>query len=71
MAPTGSHLPQKHPAHPAHPALQESHMPTFKTAAASKPAAKRMDDIALLGADHLVVSQLFAEYEKTRSMATK
>ena len=35
----------------------------------SKPAAK--DAIALLKADHEAVSQLFAEYEKTRSVPNK
>lgn len=35
----------------------------------AKPAAK--DAIALLKADHEAVSQLFAEYEKTRSAANK
>lgn len=35
----------------------------------SKPAPK--DAIALLEADHEAVSQLFAEYEKTRSVANK
>jgi iron-sulfur cluster repair protein YtfE (RIC family) len=35
----------------------------------AKPAAK--DAIALLKADHEAVSQLFAEYEKTRSVANK
>jgi hemerythrin superfamily protein len=34
-----------------------------------KPAA--MDAIALLKADHLAVSQLFAEYARTRSVANK
>lgn len=36
---------------------------------ANKPASK--DAIALLKADHEVVSQLFAEYEKTRSLPNK
>jgi hemerythrin-like domain-containing protein len=44
---------------------------TAKTAAPAKgkPAAK--DAIALLKADHVAVSQLFAEVEKTRSEAKK
>jgi hemerythrin superfamily protein len=37
--------------------------------AKAKPAPK--DAIALLKADHEAVSQLFAEYEKTRSVANK
>jgi hemerythrin superfamily protein len=46
-------------------------MSSTKTAstAKAKPAAK--DAIALLKADHEAVSQLFAEYEKTRSVADK
>jgi len=46
-------------------------MTASKTAAPqkSKPAPK--DAIALLKADHEAVSQLFAEYEKTRSAPTK
>ena len=44
-------------------------MSTSKTAAADKPAKK--DAIALLKADHEAVSQLFAEYEKTRSVPNK
>ena len=44
---------------------------TTKTAASdhAKPAPK--DAIALLKADHEAVSQLFAEYEKTRSVPNK
>jgi hypothetical protein len=42
---------------------------------ASKPAAKRVsksqDAIAILRADHTLVSGLFAEYEKTRSIPKK
>lgn len=46
-------------------------MTTTKTAASqkSKPAPK--DAIALLKADHVAVSKMFAEYEKTRSTAKK
>ena len=44
-------------------------MSTSKPAAADKPAKK--DAIALLKADHEAVSQLFAEYEKTRSVPNK
>jgi hemerythrin superfamily protein len=50
-------------------------MPANKTAATAastskaKPAPK--DAIALLKADHEAVSQLFAEYEKTRSVSNK
>jgi hemerythrin superfamily protein len=42
---------------------------TTTTAAKTKPAAQ--DAIALLKADHAAVDQLFAEYEKTRSVANK
>lgn len=41
-----------------------------KTAAPTTPA-KRLDATALLRADHKLVSTLFAEYEKTRSVAKK
>ncbi len=46
-------------------------MITTKTTgpAKAKPAPK--DAIALLKADHAAVSQMFAEYEKTRSIAKK
>lgn len=47
---------------------------TAKTTAANKssPAARNAKDaIALLEADHEAVDQLFAEYEKTRSVAQK
>ena len=46
-------------------------MITIKTTgpAKAKPAPK--DAIALLKADHAAVSQMFAEYEKTRSIANK
>ena len=47
-------------------------MTTTKTAAtADKTQPAPRDAIALLKADHEAVSQLFAEYEKTRSNATK
>ncbi len=42
-----------------------------KTAAPSKAKATPKDAIALLKADHVAVSQLFAEYEKTRSVPKK
>lgn len=42
-----------------------------KTAAPHKAAPAPKDAIALLKADHQVVSHLFAEYEKTRSVANK
>ena len=44
-------------------------MTTTKTAAPHKATAK--DAITLLKADHEAVSQLFAEFEKTRSAANK
>jgi len=46
-------------------------MTTTKTPAAPKASAAAKDAIALLKADHKAVSQLFAEYEKTRSVAKK
>lgn len=46
-------------------------MTTSKTAAADKAKSAPKDAIALLKADHEAVSQLFAEYEKTRSVANK
>jgi len=46
-------------------------MTTTKTPAASKAPAAAKDAIALLKADHEAVSQLFAEFEKTRSVANK
>jgi hemerythrin superfamily protein len=46
-------------------------MTTTKTSAAPKASAVAKDAIALLKADHEAVSQLFAEYEKTRSVAKK
>ena len=46
-------------------------MTTSKTAAPSKAPATAKDAIALLKADHESVSHLFAEYEKTRSVANK
>ena len=45
-------------------------MTTAKNSAPSKAAAAK-DAIALLKADHEAVSHLFAEYEKTRSVANK
>ena len=46
-------------------------MTTSKTAASDKAKPAPKDAIALLKADHEVVSQLFAEYEKTRSTSNK
>ena len=46
-------------------------MTTPKTAAAAKTQPAPKDAIALLKADHEAVSQLFAEYEKTRSVPNK
>ena len=46
-------------------------MTTSKTSAPPKAAAAAKDAIALLKADHEAVSQLFAEFEKTRSVAYK
>ena len=46
-------------------------MTATKTAAARTTPAAPKDAIALLKADHEAVSQLFAEYEKTRSVANK
>jgi len=46
-------------------------MTSTKTAAAAKPSVKAKDAIALLKADHEAVSQLFEEFEKTRSAANK
>ena len=42
-----------------------------KTTHAAKAPAAAKDAIALLKADHEAVSQLFAEYEKTRSASNK
>lgn len=44
---------------------------TTKTTTPSKFKSAPKDAVALLKADHEVVSQLFAEYEKTRSTANK
>ena len=44
---------------------------TRKTSAKSPKAPKALDATALLRADHKAVSDLFAEYEKTRSPARK
>ena len=46
-------------------------MTTAKNSAPSKAPAATKDAIALLKADHEAVSHLFAEYEKTRSVASK
>ena len=46
-------------------------MTTTKTAASDKTNSAPKDAIALLKADHEAVSQLFAEYEKTRSSSNK
>ena len=46
-------------------------MTIAKTATPRKTPAVTTDAIALLKADHVAVSQLFAEYEKTRSIANK
>ena len=46
-------------------------MTTAKNSAPSKAPAASKDAIALLKADHEAVSHLFAEYEKTRSVANK
>ena len=46
-------------------------MTPSKTAATDKARAAPKDAIALLKADHEAVNQLFAEYEKTRSVSTK
>jgi hypothetical protein len=42
-----------------------------KTSATAKTSAAAKDAIALLKADHVAVSALFADYEKTRSDAKK
>ena len=46
-------------------------MTTSKTAAPHKAVSANKDAIALLKADHEAVGHLFAEYEKTRSVANK
>ena len=46
-------------------------MTIAKTATPRKTSAVATDAIALLKADHVAVSQLFAEFEKTRSIANK
>ncbi len=46
-------------------------MTTPKTSTATHTAATAKDAIALLKADHEAVSQLFAEFESTRSVANK
>lgn len=46
-------------------------MTATKTTASAKTKPAPKDAIALLKADHAAVSQLFAEYEKTRSASNK
>ena len=46
-------------------------MTAAKTAAPNHPVPAAKDAVALLKADHEAVSQLFAEYEKTRSVPNK
>ena len=46
-------------------------MTATKTAASRNPGPAPKDAVALLKADHEAVSQLFAEYEKTRSVPNK
>ena len=46
-------------------------MTASKTTHSTKAPAAAKDAIALLKADHEAVSQLFAEYEKTRSVSNK
>jgi len=46
-------------------------MPTAKTVKSDKAPSEPKDAIALLKADHEAMSQLFAEYEKTRSVNKK
>lgn len=46
-------------------------MTTTKAAASPKADPKKLDAIALLKADHEAVSDLFAEYEKSRSVPKK
>ncbi len=46
-------------------------MTATKTTAPSKAKPAPKDAIALLKADHQEVSQLFAKYEKTRSVSNK
>ena len=46
-------------------------MTATKTVAPEKAKPAPKDAIALLKADHEAVSQLFAEYEKTRSVSNK
>lgn len=46
-------------------------MTATKTAASDKAKPAPKDAIALLKADHEAVTQLFAEYEKTRSVSNK
>lgn len=57
------------------PAAKRSAQPKAISRATGKPAAKKVaktrDAIALLRADHALVSELFAEYEKTRSSSKK
>lgn len=46
-------------------------MTTTKTAAPAKAKPAQKDAIALLKADHMAMSEMFAEYEKTRSTPKK
>lgn len=46
-------------------------MTTTKTSAAAKARSPAKDAVALLTADHEAVHQMFADYEKTRSVARK
>jgi hemerythrin-like domain-containing protein len=63
---TEHHLVPNTPGHAMTATQTATHTPTaLKTAAVAK------DAIALLEADHEAVSQLFDEYEKTRSVANK
>lgn len=46
-------------------------MTSTKAATSTKNQPATMDAIAMLKADHTAVSEMFAEYEKTRSVAKK
>ena len=63
------------PAAKVKAAVKRSVQPNARSRATGKPAAKKIaktpDAIALLRADHMLVSGLFAEYEKTRSASKK
>jgi hemerythrin superfamily protein len=58
-------------AHPSAQPIQGFPMTTTKTTAADNAKPVPKNAIALLKADHEAVSQLFAEYEKTRSSPKK